>query len=406
MLGATLRRSRIRIEDRTRLFLMGAGLAALLAMGAALWGQTQTSTSGSSSSSSQSQPKKPDQPTQEAPAEAGGPTGDVGPIAVPKKKEEEPPPEPVKRKPPEGLADYSMRVDVPLVNVDVMVMTKNGFFVPGLKKENFRILEDGVPQKVTSFNQSEAPITAVLVVEFAATYYQFLYDALNASYTFANSLKPNDWIAVIAYDIKPRLLVDFTQNKGEVYGALQLMRMPLFRETNLYDALYDTLDRLDRVEGRKYIILISSGVDSFSKITLDRTLKKVKATQNVGIFAISTGEVARIQAEPVMGTVRRLDYLQADNQMRAFASMTGGRWYQPRFEAALPDIFRDISNSIRNQYSIAYHPSNSRQDGTYRKIKVELVDENGGPLQINVNGKPAKVSIIAREGYTAKQQVE
>jgi VWFA-related protein len=372
---------------------------------APLWAQTQTPTSGSSTSSSKPQSRTPDQPTQETPAEAGGPAGDIGPIAVPKKKEE-PPPEPAKRKAPQGLADYSMRVDVPLVNVDVQVMTKNGFFVPGLKKENFRVLEDGVPQKVTSFSQGEAPITAVLLVEFASTNYRFIYDSLNASYTFANSLKPNDWIAVVSYDMKPRMLVDFTQNKGEVYGALHQLQMPLFSETNVFDALYDTLDRLDRVEGRKYIILIGTGYDSFSKLTLDRALKKVKETPNVGIFTISTGEALRLVAEPSMGAIARLDFLQADNQMHAFATMTGGWWYKPRFEAELPEIFRDVASRIRSQYSIAYHPSNAKQDGTYRKIKVELVNENGGPLQVNVNGKPNKVSIIAREGYTAKQQVE
>ncbi len=379
-------------------------LAASLLVGAALWAQSQTPPSGSSSS--QPQTRTPDKPTQEAPAEAGGPEGDVGPIAVPKKKEE-PPPEPARRKPPEGLADYSMRVDVPLVNVDVMVVAK-GVFIPGLKKENFRVLEDGVPQKITTFNQTEAPITAVLVVEFASIHYQFVYDALNASYTFANSLKPNDWVAVVSYDMKTHMLVDFTQNKGEVFGALRSLRVPLFSETNVFDALYDTLDRLDRVEGRKYIVLVGTGVDTFSKINLDRALKKVKETPNVGIFTISTGDalLMRADARGYLGPVDRLTFLQADNQMRAFATMTGGKWYKPRFEGDLPDIFRDVANSIRNQYSIAYHPTNSKQDGTYRKIKIELVDENGGPLQVNVNGKRSKVSIIAREGYTAKPQVE
>ena len=392
----------VRNSSRRSFSWTAIALTALVAAslgGAALWAQS------GSTSSSKPQTKPPDQPTQEAPAEAGGPTGDVGPIAVPKKKEE-PPPQPVKRKPPEGLADYSLRVDVPLVNVDVMVMSKSGFFIPGLKKENFRVLEDGVPQNITSFNQTEAPITAVLVVEFASTNYNFVYDALNASYTFASSLKPNDWVAVVSYDMKPRLLVDFTQNKGEVFGALHQLQVPMFSETNMFDALYDTLDRLDRVEGRKYVILIGSGYDSFSKLTLDRMLKKVKETSDVVIFSVSTGEAWRLNADMYLSGPVRLDFLQADNQMRTFATMTGGRWYKPRFQAELPDIFRDIANSIRNQYSIAYHPSNTKQDGTYRKIKVELVDENGGPLQINVNGKPTKVAIIAREGYTAKHQVE
>src|ERR1700680_343334 len=98
---------------------------------------------------------------QEAPPEAGGPTTDVGPYAIPKKKEEPPPPPPpAKPKKVEGMPDYSIKVDVPLVNVDVLVTTKDGQFIPGLKKENFRVLEDGVPQAVTNFNVSPAPISA------------------------------------------------------------------------------------------------------------------------------------------------------------------------------------------------------------------------------------------------------
>jgi hypothetical protein len=121
---------------------------------------------------------------QETPPEAGGPQNDVGPYVIPKKKEEPPPPPPEKPKKIEGMPDYSLKVDVPLVNVDVSVISKDGQFIPGLKQDNFRVLEDGVPQKISTFNQAEAPITAVLLVEYAATNYNYMYDALNASYTF------------------------------------------------------------------------------------------------------------------------------------------------------------------------------------------------------------------------------
>src|SRR3954447_4002029 len=129
---------------------------------------------------------------QEAPPEAGGPQNDVGPYAIPKKKEEPPPPPPpAKPKKVEGMPDYSIKVDVPIVNVDVLVTTKDGQFIPGLKKENFRVLEDGVQQNLTNFSISEAPITAILLVEFASTNYYFMVEALNASYSFANALKKN-----------------------------------------------------------------------------------------------------------------------------------------------------------------------------------------------------------------------
>ena len=370
---------------------------------------------GQNPQSQQSQANPQQNPNAQAPPpEAGGPGGDVGPYAVPKKKEEPPPPPPEKPKKIEGMPDYSINVDVPLVNVDVSVLTKNGQFVPGLKKDNFRVLEDGVPQKITNFAQAEAPITAVMLVEFASTNYYFLYDALNASYNFANSLKKDDWIAVEYYDMKPHILVDFTQDKRAIMGALNSLRIPTFSETNLFDALYDTMDRLDRVEGRKYIILISSGVDTFSKLNLDQMLKKVKATHNITIYAVSIGRAVREYYEAHGATlphglapIQNIDYLQADNEMNTFARLTGGRAYFPRFEGELPEIFHDVAADIRNQYNLAYHPTNPKLDGTYRKLKVELVAPEGGPLKVkDQKGKDVKIQIIAREGYTAKHTVE
>jgi len=353
---------------------------------------------------------------QEAPPEAGGPQNDVGPYAIPKKKEEPPPPPPPARpKKVEGMPDYSIKVDVPLVNVDVLVTTKDGQFIPGLKKDNFRVLEDGVQQSVADFDVSQAPITAVLLVEFASTNYYFMVDALNASYSFANALKKNDWVAVISYDMKPHILADFTQDKQAVFGALNQLRIPGFAETNLFDALYDTLDRVDQIQGRKYIILVTTGVDTFSKLNLDQIMKKIKTTHDVTIFPISVGFAVRNYCESHrcgythgMGIpVGEMDYLQGDNEMRTFARLTGGRAYFPRFQAELPEIFRDVIGDIRNQYNLAYHPTNPKLDGTYRKLKVEVVAPDGGPLKVkDQKGKDVKYTVMAREGYTAKHTVE
>ena len=357
-------------------------------------------------------------PKQDAPSEAGGPTGDIGPYAIPKKTTEAPPPPPHPATPAkvEGLPDYSIKVNVPLVNVDVMVTLKtNGQFVPGLKKENFRLFEDGSQQQITNFNVSKAPITAVLLVEFASTNYTFIIDALRASYAFANSLQKDDWVAVSYFDMLPHILVDFTQDKRAVYGALNQMRIPGFSETNVFDALYDTLDRLDRVEGKKYIILVTTGVDTFSRIKLDTIMKKIKDTKDVTIFPISVGFMAREWAEAHGGAARRgmgipvdrMDYLQADNEMRTFASMTGGRAYFPRFQAEYAEDFQDIGSDIRNQYSLSYHPTNSKLDGTYRKLKVQVVAPDGGQLKVkDQKGKEQKIEVVARDGYTAKHTVD
>jgi len=361
------------------------------------------------------QPQQTQQPDQATP-DAGGPGADSGVIALPKKKEtpeDVPPPAPAERKikNPEGMSNFSLRVDVPEVTVDVgVLLEKTHQFVPGLKPNNFRVYEDGVEQKVFGFKRVEAPITALLICEFAANSYSFIYDMRNAAFTFANQLRPQDYVAMMTFDMRTQIVSDFTQDKRQLQEAINSLRIPGFSETNLFDALYEGLDRLDRIGGRKYIILIASGRDTMSKLTLDKMLKKVKATQDVTIFTVSTGGAARIMSEGrggFGGQMREMDYLQADNEMRTFASLTGGASFFPRFAGEMPDIFQQINQNIRSKYELVYRPTNTKQDGTYRKLRVELVDEEGHPLRIqDEKQKPLKYDILTRDGYRAKQEVE
>ena len=355
----------------------------------------------------QPQPQQ-QQPDQAAP-DAGGPGGDSGVIALPKKKdtpEDVPPPAPAapKVKNPEGMPNFSLRVEVPEVTVDVgVLLEKTHQFVPGLKPGNFRVYEDGVAQKIAGFKRVEAPITALMICEFAANSYSFIYDMRNAAFAFAQQLHPQDYVALMTFDMRNQIVLDFTQDKRQFLEAINSLRIPGFSETNVFDALYEGLDRLERIEGRKYIILIASGVDTFSKLTLDKILKKVKAAQDITIFTVSTGGFARA----VSRRGDNLTFLQADNEMRTFSSITGGASYFPRFPGEMPDIFSEINQNIRNKYELVYHPSNAKMDGTYRKLRVELVDDEGQPLRIqDEKHKPLKYDIIAREGYRAKQEVE
>ena len=361
----------------------------------------------------------PQQPDTSSP-DSGGPASDNGPIAVPKKKEQPaddvapPPPAPVapKLKNPEGMPPISLHVDVPEVTVDVgVLLEKTHTFVPGLKLNNFRVYEDGKEQKVIGFKRTEAPITALLICEFAATNYQFIYDMRNSAFAFASQLRPNDYVAMMTFDMRTQIVTDFTQDKRQLLQDINSLRIPGFSERNLFDALYEGLDRLSRIQGQKYIILIASGRDTFSKITLDKVLDKVKKTPDVTIFTISTGAVARIMSE---GRSRgggfggaEMDYLQADNQMQTFSRMTGGMFFAPRFVAELPDDFNLINQSIRSKYELIYHPLNSKQDGSFRKLQVELVDDEGHPLQLqDEKHKPLKYELQYRNGYHAHQEVE
>ena len=266
----------------------------------------------------------PQQPDQAAP-EAGGPGADTGVIALPKKKEapeEAPPPAPAapKVKNPEGMPNYSLRVEVPEVTVDVgVLLEKTGQFVPNLKPGNFRVYEDGVEQKVTGFKRVEAPITALLLCEFAATNYYFIYDMRNAACCLCAAVAPpglrgHDDLRH-AHPDRHRL----HPGQAPDLPGHQLAAHPRFSERNLFDALYEAEDRLSRIEGRKYIILIASGRDTFSKLTFDKILQKVKATPDVTIFTVSTGGGMRAMTEGrggMRGQMRDMDYLQADNEMR------------------------------------------------------------------------------------------
>ena len=345
------------------------------------------------------------------PAQAPPGTDDSGPntnndgIVLPKKKDEPPPPPPAPAdeavKNPGG-AIYSLRVDVPIVNLDVgVLLDKDHQFVPGLKPDNFLVVEDGVEQQVQSVRLTKTPITAVMLLEFAANSYAFINDMENASVAFFRTLQPDDYVAVETYDIRTHILCDFTNNRDTIRQALSSLMMPTWHETNEFDALYSTLDRLSRVDGQKYIILVSSGRDTLSKLTLDQILAKVKASQNTTIFSISTGGFAR----EMRGS--NLEALQDQNEMRTFAQMTGGMYFAPVFQGELPDIFSQINDSIRNKYVLTYRPTNNKNDGTYRKVKVYLVDNEGKPLKMSdEKGKPLKYSVIARDGYRAKLPVE
>jgi VWFA-related protein len=362
-------------------------------------------------------PQQPQQnPTPPPPPDDAGPQTDNGSIVLKKKKEaDEPPPPPAAPAAPKvknpNNDTYSLRIDVPIVNIDAnVVLDKTHQFVPGLKANNFLILEDGVPQTITSVRVAQTPITAVMLLEFAANSYYLINDMQNASYYFFRSLRKDDYVAVVTYDLKTHILTDFTNNKDLVAQSLQSLIIPGFSDTNLFDALYETLDRTSRIEGRKYIILIGSGRDTFSKLTLDKILAKVKSTPNVTIFTIGTGALINEMSSGrggMGGSIRDMNYLQAQNQLNTFASMTGGLSFNPMFQGALPDVFAQINDSIRNEYVLTYRPTNNKNDGSYRHVKVLLVDNEGHPLRMqDEKGKPQKYSIIARDGYNAKLPVE
>lgn len=306
------------------------------------------------------------------------------------------------QKPPQ--AGETISVEVPVVTLDVIATTQHGDLLTGLKKENFRVLEDGQPQIITNFGPSNAPITMVILMEFSARFAGWY--SYQAKY-WADALFPNlqqkDWVALVTFDMKPRTEVDFTQNKDEVRRALYSLYFPGFSESNVFDALLDTVDRLKDVKGKKSVLVLASGIDTFSRHTLDETLKGLRGT-DVTIFSIGVDKPISnwLELQGRLGGMRQLNFLQAENQLKTFSQMSGGFAWFPQFDGELPGIMRELTEFLRHQYSITYTPTNHAADGKYRKIKVELTAPDGSPLVVtDQKGKKQKWVVYAKEGYTA-----
>jgi VWFA-related protein len=309
-------------------------------------------------------------------------------------------PAPQEQKPPEAGA--SIAVEVPIVTLDVIATTTRGDLLTGLKKENFRVIDNGAAQTITNFGSGDAPITLVVLMEFSARAYGwFSYYAKYWADALFPNLKQKDWVALVTFDLKPRLEVDFTQNKEEVRNAIYHLYFPGFSESNVFDALLDTTDRLKDVTGKKSIVLLASGVDTFSKHTLDQTMKALRQS-DVTIFCIGLDKTFTnfLDSRGSMGS--HLNYLQAENQLKTFAQETGGYSWFPQFDGEIPGVFKDLTAYLRNQYSLSYTPSSGANDGKFHKVKVELVAPDGSPLAVtDQKGKKQKVVVYAREGYTA-----
>jgi VWFA-related protein len=296
--------------------------------------------------------------------------------------------------------EYTLAVESPLVTMDVLVTDQKGNVLTGLSKDNFRVLDEGKPQVITSFSPSTAPITIVMLLEYSGLSYDyFAYKSASWGVRFLDYLEEKDWVALVTYDIKPTVRLDFTHSMTEVEQALRSLSFPQFREANVYDALIETLDQLEPVKGKRAILLIGTGADTFSKITLDDIYDRLKQT-SVTVFCLGVAESEYLNAESRGGG--NIGYMQIKNQLQSFAKMTGGFAWFPRFEGELPDIFPSVGVTLRNQYALSFSPPKESRDGKYHSLKIEVIGQDGRPLQVrDKNGRLSKTASYAREGYVA-----
>ncbi|MDQ1707793.1 MAG: hypothetical protein QOJ88_1004 [Pyrinomonadaceae bacterium] len=333
----------------------------------------------------------------------------------PGQQPDEPPPPDLVGRPQEA---EKVTVTTQIVNVDAVVYhKKSGQIVTGLKKENFSIQVDGAPQVITNFSTPEAPITVAMVVEYskwseAFGYYGSggydpgTYEVIRPVAMFLSQFvkPPQDYVSVVAFDMRPTPLTDFTNDPGRISQVINLLlrNSPAFRETNLFDALKFVLvggrgdsvvldnakeekseyAGLVSIQGRRRaIILVASGIDTFSKINYGDA-RKVAQNAGIPIYIIGTGELFFKKYENQLGPVDAIDgapgrmtFLQAKNTLKTFAAETGGAYYPVTFPGELPKVLGSINTLLRSQYSLAFNPGDSH-DGKQHKIKVSI-DVNG-----------------------------
>lgn len=329
-----------------------------------------------------------------------------GPQApAPAESEPAPPPTGQKQAPPKPNeppnSQSQITVQSNLVNIDAVVTDQDGNIVTGLKRENFKVTDNGVEQQVTNFSPSEAPIMVVILMEHSQQFFGYFfspnaYKSAVWADAFLRELKPQDWVALKTFDLRSTLQVDFTHNVAQVDQALQQLAYspPDFQESALFDALFGTIGELKDVKGKKSILLLTRGFDTISHHRLDETYNLMKET-DVTVFCVGTGEEIELYGRDPIG------YEQAKNQLNQFAQMTGGHAWFPRFSGELPDIFNSVAAFLRNQYTIGFSPT-TPQDGRYHKVVVSIVDADGSPMMLNdKKGKKHKVVVYSRPGYMA-----
>jgi VWFA-related protein len=332
---------------------------------------------------------------------------DNGPQGPPPAEQTAPPKPPTGQqqgsgKPSDQAPQVAIAVESNLVHVEAVVTDEDGNILTGLKKENFRVLDDGQPQQITNFSPTDAPITIVILMEYSARYYGFFgYKAQEWAYGFLSHLTPKDWVAFKIFDIKADLLVDFTHNISEIRNAILSLYTPGFHDADVFDALIETLDQLRDVPGKKSILLLSTGFDTFSKHTLDDALRRLKET-DVPIFCVGMGEDIDLKSRNGGG----VGYLQAKNQLTTFANMTGGYAWFPRFQGEMPTIFNSVGAFLRAQYSIGFAPT-SPNDGKFHKLKIQILDDKGNEMLVPTGKKEKmkKVVVYARNGYTSPRPI-
>jgi VWFA-related protein len=294
-----------------------------------------------------------------------------------------------------------------VVTIKLMVQDPSGYFIPNIRRDNFVVYENGVRQNNATVEIEHAPVSLALLMEYGGRYQGLNKDlaeeVLRAGHQLLNVLGREDKIAIWRYADTVEQLADFSQSHDTLDHLFDALKPPGVSEVNLYDALIFVSERMRPVKGRKAIILISSGIDTFSKATLEDALKAVRDS-NTPIYVISLGAVLRELAElhGTTGPTPRIDWKRGESDLRKIARISGGRFYSPGTTIDLSATYDDIMENLRMRYVLTYKSSTTADLNSLRTVRIELVNSKaGGPLQIvDSNGRTIPAKVIFQDSYT------
>src|SRR6202047_4767540 len=292
-----------------------------------------------------------------------------------------------------------------LVTGMLSVEDPEGYFIPNLRRDNFAVYEDGVSQKNATVDIDHAALSMTVLLEGGGRYQeinQMLRTEIpSVAHPLLDALIPDDKVAVFSYANAVTLLADVDQRRDRLDALFSGPQTSSFSEANLYDALIETLNRTQWRSGRRALLLISTGLDSFSHATFDDVISTAERA-DTPVYCISlAGLVQRTFVDPA-SPLSKIDWSRANTQLKTLARVSNGRTYLRDAVLDIPAIYDDLMEHLRWGYVITYTSSGGHRGGSMRRVRVALVaPRTGGPLRVtDAAGKAITARVSADASYT------
>ena len=292
-----------------------------------------------------------------------------------------------------------------MVRLDMSTDDVRSLSIPHLRPSSFAVFEDGVRQEHANISVEHSPITLAVLVELGGRSTQLnrmlTADAVHAARPVLDVLGPADKFGLFTYADRLHTIVDFDAPHDKWREAFTRVHEAQFSEANFYDAAIEVLDRLAPMPGRKALLIISTGIDTFSHGTFDDVLEMSKSA-TTPVYVIDLGDSARRRtADIAAGPLSRVDWKECAQRLQTLAGSSGGRWYSRGTTFDTAAFFDDMIENLRVRYVITYLSPQPYVNATKRSIEVRVVDPvSAAPVRSLDPAGRASARVIAQASYT------